>query len=125
MTERFDLAAVNHALRELSRLQLEGELDAETAWRERRDILLGVEGEWEALAALERPLAEAPAAMLADDAGAQPPVAVPVARPTPGQRARVMAARAWHWLLRRSWRMPLWIMLLMLALLTFSYVGSL
>lgn len=125
MTERFDLTAVNHALRELARLQLAGELDPEAAWRERRQILLGVEAEWEALADQERP----PVVVASGDAdeGGEVDAAVltPVVSPTPAQRARSLAARAWHWLLRRSWRMPLWIMLLALALATFSYVGSL
>lgn len=125
MTERFDLSAVNHALREISRLQLAGELDPETAWRERRDILLGVEGEWDALAVLERPPAETPPEVThdGDDASASRPMAA--AAQAPGQRLRALPAQVWHWLLRRSWRMPLWIMLLVLALLTFSYVGSL
>lgn len=120
MTERFDLAAVNHALRELARLQLSGELDAETAWRERRDIMLGVESEWETLAALERPEpAEAPA-----EAGAALPAEAAPAL-APAQRLQGLLQRVWLWLLRRSWRMPLWIMLLALALMTFFYVGSL
>lgn len=120
MTERFDLSAVNHALRELARLQLSGEIDAETAWRERRQILLGVESEWEALAALERP---EPAAE-PDEAVADVPAEV-VTRPTPARRLQGVLQHVWLWLLRRSWRMPLWIMLLALALMTFFYVGSL
>lgn len=120
MTERFDLAAVNHALRELTRLQLCGELDAETAWRERREIMLGVESEWEALAALERP---EPVAEPSEAEAAAP--VEPVTRPAPAQRVQGVLQQVWLWLWQRSWRMPLWIMLLALALMTFFYVGSL
>lgn len=108
MSATDDLQLVNHALRELVRLQLSGELEAEVAWRERRQMLESVEAAWDVL--VEN--AAAPVVTEADATELAPPVAAPARKPIS------MAAI-------RSWRLPLWALLLVFALATFLYVGSL
>lgn len=108
MSTTDDLQMVNHALRELVRLQLTGELEAEVAWRERRQMLESVEAAWDVLVE-DAGVAAAPEA----DA---PVAAEPVAAPG-RQGVRLDAIK--------SWRLPLWALLLVFALATFLYVGSL
>lgn len=106
MSTTDDLQLVNHALRELVRLQLTGELEAEVAWRERRQMLESVEAAWDVLVEdaatpAEAPVEEAPAAVVAP------------------------ARRRFDLDVVKSWRFPLWALLLVFALATFLYVGSL
>lgn len=120
---RDGLNDVNHALRELVRLQLAGELAPDEAWRERRQMLASVEESWAALAGAE---AVAPAPV-ADDA-VQPPV--------PASERPALAARLSGWLAALPRRLApgqgggagtlsMAGLLLALAVLTFLYVGSL
>lgn len=107
-----DLQMVNHALRELARLQLSGELSADVAWRERRQMLEAVEAAWGELPeAADTGETTLP---VVDAVVAEAPVAVPVLPPTASRRA-----------LNQLWRLPLWALLLTLAVLTFLYVSSL
>lgn len=105
MTRCDDLQAVNHALRELVRLQLADELEADVAWRERRQMLEAVEQSWDVLdedvsAVSPAGMSEAPGAPLAS-----------------GWRERLSQAV--------SWRLSLSALLLLCALATFFYVSSL
>ncbi len=105
MASTDDLQLVNHALRELVRLQLTGELEAEVAWRERRQMLASVESAWDVL--------------VEDADGSEAmPEAAPPADPAPVRQRFGMATI-------RSWRLSLWALLLVFALATFVYVGSL
>lgn len=108
MSATDDLQLVNHVLRELVRLQLTGELEAEVAWRERRQMLESVEAAWDVLVENAGEAAETGT----DVAEAAQPADAPARKPIS------MAAI-------RSWRLPLWALLLVFALATFLYVGSL
>lgn len=114
MNDDGHLMDLNQALRELVRLQLAGEIDADTAWRTRRDMLAAAEASWAVLQAENAP---APVPEAAD--------AEPASRPTWLARLRRRAAITGRWLLRRSWRLTVWSMILLLALGTFFYVGTL
>lgn len=116
MSDADHLRDLNLALRELVRLQLAGEIDADTAWRARRDMLAATEESWEVLRAAEQPAVtkEKPVPVV------KPPLAKRV-----NQQVSNAAAGIGPWLLRRSWRLPAWGLLLLLAVGTFIYVGSL
>lgn len=107
------LMDLNQALRELVRLQLAGEIDADAVWRTRRDMLAAVESSWEVLRT-----EHAPAAASVETE------AIPV-HPVPMARLHRQALIIGRWLLRRSWRLTIWSMILLLALGTFFYVGML
>lgn len=117
MANDIDLRAVNHALSELTRLQLAREVDPETAWRTRRELLEGVESYWNELAA---PELKGPAP---SDAPAE--AAMPVPRQPWKLRLRALASRFGQWLLRHAWRLPLWLFMLFFAVTTFVYVTTL
>ena len=117
MANDIDLRAVNHALSELTRLQLAREVDPETAWRTRRELLEGVESYWNELAA---PELKAPAP---PEAPAE--ATAPALQPSWKQRLRALAVRFGQWLLRHAWRLPLWLFMLFFAVITFVYVTTL
>lgn len=117
MANDIDLRAVNHALSELTRLQLTRELDPETAWQTRRELLEGVESSWIELAAPELKGQVPPEA--SGEVTAQ--VVVQPWR----ARLRKLAGRFGHWLLRHAWRLPLWLFMLFFAVTTFVYVTTL
>lgn len=111
---RDDLQVVNHALSELSRLQLSADLDPETAWQQRRDMLRCVEANWALIP--EDAAAEAAEAVVAEPAAA---VSIPSPHRLSGLR------RWWHRLnpvmLRDAWVLTGW-GLLLAAAATFIYV---
>ncbi len=119
MSSRDDLLAVNHALRELVRMQLTGELEAEVAWRERRHMLESVEAAWDTLVEDAAPAetADAESGAATAEASAQTAADAATAQPVAGWRHHVPALK--------SLRLPLWALLLLFALATFIYVGSL
>lgn len=111
---RDDLQVVNHALSELSRLQLSADLDAETAWRQRREMLQCVEAHWAQI-----PEDASSDAAPADDGAAQVAVGIPE-----GQRGSLF--RRWrHRINPVAWR-DAWVLmgwgLLLAAAATFFYV---
>ncbi len=105
---RDDLQLVNHALRELTRLQLEEGMDAQVAWQERRAMLQAVEENWDHIPEL--------AGHDATVAEAAEPVNLTVRRRS-------------YWVVVRSYlldqRFIVSVALLLMALLTFVYVGLL
>lgn len=113
MNDDGHLMDLNQALRELVRLQLAGDIDADTAWRTRRDMLAAAEASWEVLQAENAP---APAAAEEEATGKRPALMA---------RLRQRAAVTGRWLIQRSWRLTVWSMILLLALGTFFYVGTL
>lgn len=137
---RDDLKEVNAALRELVRLQLAGELPAQTAWQTRRQMLDSVEDAWSDLSQDLTPEA------LASKQELKSPVL-----PNRSLRERLQQIPAWVARLRQSrirmpswqWRLPSlpglqwqrlaevagklpwWPLFLLAALATFYYVSTL
>lgn len=105
-----DLQVVNHALKELTRLQLEEGMDAQLAWQERRAMLDAVEKNWQRI-----PEVAGQDQTIATDDN-QEPVQLNVRRPA-------------VWVVLREYifnqRFVVSAMLLLLALMTFIYVGLL
>lgn len=105
-----DLQLVNHALKELTRLQLEEGMDAQVAWQERRAMLDAVEENWQRIPEV----AGQDQTKTKDDS--QEPVQLNVRRPA-------------VWVVLRGYimnqRFVVSAMLLLLALMTFIYVGLL
>lgn len=110
MSNAPDLAELNHALRQLVSLQLEGSISADEAFQQRRQLLDAVDDSWEAL----REQAPSVEFDLASHA-----------RWSPVERLQAFPAQLINWLTRRTWRLPLSALLLILALSTFWYVSSL
>lgn len=109
MSLREDLVVVNAALKDLVRLQLAGELDPTSAWQERRQLLESVDAVWERLPED----AEADAQTHADANGSGS-----VTSAIPAWR-RPLAGRRW------SWPVLTGMILLLVAVATLIYVGSL
>lgn len=105
-----DLRLVNHALKELTRLQLEAGMDAQVAWQERRAMLSAVEQNWQRIPEV----AGQDQTVVQDDTLA--PVQLNVRRPA-------------AWVVARGYvlnqRFVVSATLLLLALMTFIYVGLL
>ena len=105
-----DLQLVNHALKELTRLQLEEGMDAQVAWQERRAMLDAVEDNLQRIPEV----AGQDQTKTKDDS--QEPVQLNVRRPA-------------VWVVLRGYimnqRFVVSAMLLLLALMTFIYVGLL
>jgi len=117
MSTRDDLKVVNHALRELVRLQLAGELAPDVAWRERRQMLESVEAAWDGLAEDVGAVARQDEPDRQD--GGEETGEVPAdGRTMPGSLMEGLSRV-------RSWRLPLSGLLLLCALATFFYVSSL
>lgn len=111
MSLREDLVVVNAALRDLVRLQLAGELDPTSAWQERRQLLESVDAVWEHLPEDADAVAGQPADAASQEEGAVAPV-LPVWR-------RSLAMPRW------SWPVMMGMILLLVAVATLIYVGSL
>ncbi|MDP1540693.1 MAG: hypothetical protein U0998_02520 [Moraxellaceae bacterium] len=105
-----DLQLVNHALKELTRLQLDEGMDAQLAWQERRAMLAAVEENWQRIPEV----AGQDQKKVKDDS--QEPVQLNVRRPA-------------LWVVARGYmlnqRFIVSAVLLLLALMTFIYVGLL
>lgn len=105
-----DLQIVNHALKELTRLQLEQGMDAQLAWQERRAMLTAVEENWPRIPEV----AGQDQVITKEDS--QEPVQLNVRRPA-------------LWVVVRGYilnqRFVVSAMLLLMALMTFIYVGLL
>lgn len=115
MSTEADLPALNHALGQLVNLQLSGELEANEAFQQRRQLLDAVEDSWQTLCDQPVQSAEGDGASHTGLSWLQRLQVIPL----------VWLPSALHWLLIRSWRLSLSALLLLLALTTFWYVGSL
>ena len=105
-----DLQLVNHALKELTRLQLEEGMDAQVAWQERRAMLSAVEENWQRI----------PEVVGQDQTVVKDNTLEPV---------QLNVRRPAIWVVARGYvlnqRFVVSATLLLLALLTFVYVGLL
>lgn len=135
---RDDLKEVNAALRELVRLQLAGELPAQTAWQTRRQMLDSVEAAWhdlsqdltpEALASKqELKVPVMPRLSLRERVQQLPDLLAHLRRPQlPHWQWRLPRLPGWGWqrLAELAGTLPWWTLFLLAALSTFYYVSTL
>lgn len=116
-----DLGLVNHALKELARLQLEGALAPETAWTQRHAMLMSVDEQWSRLAEEDEPL---PSSSSDDAAPARAPVPWVALWASPWRRWRSLLRRRSRQAVRGGWQQGAWVIVL-LGVATFIYVLTL